>query len=277
MAFEVRDHQLLVVLGNLLNQRFTRFLVAGLELRRHVFFNRGVIALTAEPESLLLDEVDDAVEVGFGAPGNLDRNRVGVQTVDDHLNRAPEVGAGAVHLVDEADARHVVLVRLAPHRLGLGLDTSNGVEHYNATVEDAQGALNLDREVDVSRGVNDVDLVAIPLSGRRGRRNRDAALALLGHPVHDGGAFVDFTNLVGTAGVVKDPLSRRGLASVDVSNDADVTNVFYRVSTGHTVLPAVMYEGAVRLRHAVSVFSALNGCALTARGVCQFTGQLFGH
>jgi hypothetical protein len=35
---------------------------------------------------------------------------------------APEVGAGAIELVDEAEARHAVAVGLAPDRLGLGLD-----------------------------------------------------------------------------------------------------------------------------------------------------------
>jgi hypothetical protein len=45
---------------------------------------------------------------------------------------ALEVGADAVHLVDEADARHAVLVGLAPHGLGLRLDAGDRVEHATA-------------------------------------------------------------------------------------------------------------------------------------------------
>ena len=70
-----------------------------------------------------------------------------------------EVGAGAVHLVDEADARHVVLVGLAPHRLGLRLDAGDAVEHGDGAVEHAQRALDLDGEVDVAGRVDDVDAV----------------------------------------------------------------------------------------------------------------------
>ena len=149
----------------------------------------------------------------------------GVEAIADHLDAAPEVGADAVHLVDEAEARHVVLVRLPPHRLGLRLDAGDRVEHRDRAVEDAQRALDLDREVDVAGRVDDVDLAVAPLRGGRGRRDRDAALLLLDHVVHDRGAFVHLADLVGAAGVVEDALGRRGLARVDVGHDPDVAGL----------------------------------------------------
>ena len=142
------------------------------------------------------------------------------------VDAALEVGADAVHLVDEAEPRHVVLVGLAPHRLGLRLDAGDRVEHRDRAVEDAQRALDLDGEVDVAGRVDDVDLAVAPLRGRGGRGDRDAALLLLDHVVHDRGAFVHLTDLVGAAGVVEDALGRRGLARVDVSHDPDVAGLF---------------------------------------------------
>ncbi|BDI16597.1 hypothetical protein ANSO36C_23990 [Nostoc cf. commune SO-36] len=70
--------------------------------------------------------------------------------------------------------------------------------------------------------VDDVDPVVVPEAGRRGRRDRDAALLFLLHPVHRGGAFVHFADLVGLAGVIEDALGRRRLAGIDVRHDADV-------------------------------------------------------
>ena len=157
------------------------------------------------------------------------------ETVLHHVDAAEEVGADAVHLVDEADARHVVLVGLAPHRLGLRLDAGDGVEHRDRAVEDAQRALDLDREVDVAGRVDDVDLAVAPLARGRGRRDRDAALLLLDHVVHDRRAFVHLTDLVGAAGVVEDALGRRGLARVDVGHDADVAGLFEGELAGHVV------------------------------------------
>ena len=88
--------------------------------------------------ALHLHEVDDPVQLGLGAPRELQDQRVGAQPVDDHVHRALEVRAGAVHLVHEADARHVVAVRLAPHGLGLRLHAGDGVEDRDGAVEHAQ-------------------------------------------------------------------------------------------------------------------------------------------
>src|SRR5439155_513344 len=72
--------------------------------------------------------------------------------------------------------------------------------------------------------IDDVDAKIAPERRRRSRRDRDAALLLLRHPVHDGSALVDLAHLVGAARVVEDPLGRRGLARVDVGHDPDVAD-----------------------------------------------------
>jgi hypothetical protein len=57
------------------------------------------------------------------------------EAVDHRLDRALEVGADPVHLVDERDARHAVLVGLAPDGLGLRLDAGDRVEDGDGAVE----------------------------------------------------------------------------------------------------------------------------------------------
>ncbi len=158
----------------------------------------------------------------FGADRELNRDRVGFELGDDLVEGALEVRADAVHLVDETDARDAVLVGLAPHRLGLRLDAGDRVEHGDGAVEHAQRALDLGGEVDVARRVDDVDAVIAPEARGRGRRDGDAALLLLLHPVHDGGAFVDFTNLVRDPGVEQNPFRSGGLTGIDVRHDADI-------------------------------------------------------
>src|SRR5664279_4102399 len=90
-----------------------------------------------------------------------------------------EVGTGTVHLVDEADPGDFVLVGLPPHRLGLGLHAGHGVEDRHRAIEHPQGPLHLDREVDVSGGVDDVDQRVVPDAGGGRRGDGDAALLLL--------------------------------------------------------------------------------------------------
>src|SRR3989304_3620438 len=126
VPLDVGDHQLLVDLGYLLQQAVAGAGEGVLHALRDGTFLRRIIALAAEVDGLLLDEVDDTLEAGLDAPRYLDRYRPRLQTAGDHVDGAPEVGAGAVHLVDEADAGHAVAVGLTPDRLRLGLAAAGG-------------------------------------------------------------------------------------------------------------------------------------------------------
>ena len=220
---EVFLEQLVVDFADFLDQ----LLAVVLRLVQHVGRNLaddvvGAHRFVLVGDRLHLDEVDHADELVLGADRQLNRDRVGFELGDDLVEGALEVGADAVHLVDEADARHAVLVGLAPDGFRLRLDAGDRVEHGDRAVEDAQRALDFGGEVDVARRVDDVDAVIAPETGRRGRRDGDAALLLLLHPVHDGGAFVDLADFVRNSGVEEDPFGGRRLPGIDVGHDADV-------------------------------------------------------
>ena len=184
------------------------------------------------------NEVDNAPEVVLGAHRNLSGDGVSVEALLHGLDSVEEVSAHAVILVDKSDAGDVEGGSLTPHGLGLGLNASNGVEDSDSAVENAQAALDLSGEVDVARGVDDLDAVVgtVLLPEARGSSggNGYATLLLLNHPVHGGSALMNLTDLVGLAGVVKNTLGRGGLTSIDVSHDADVTGIGKLVlSLGH--------------------------------------------
>ena len=196
--------------------------------------------VVAVEDGLHLDQVDDALEAVLLADRDLDRHRVGAQAVADRLHAAPEVGAGAVELVDEAEARHAVAVGLAPDRLRLGLDARHAVEHDDRAVEHAQAALDLDGEVHVSGRIDDVDAMIAPERGRRRGRDGDAALLLLGHPVHRGRALMHLADLVDLLGVEEDALGDGRLAGVDMRDDADVPRACERNLSCHGVSASLL-------------------------------------
>ena len=227
LAAEILLEQLVVGLADLLDQDVVVRLGVGQHVGRDVLdVVIGAHGLVLVDERLHAHQVDDAPELVFRANRQLNRDGVALQLAANLRQRLLEVRADAVHLVDEADARHAVLVGLAPHRLGLRLDTRHGVEHRDRAIEHAQRALDFNGEVDVARRVDDVDAVLFPETGRRRGGDGDAALLLLLHPVHDGRAFMHFTDLVGDAGVEQDAFGRRGLAGIDVRHDADVPRAF---------------------------------------------------
>ena len=227
LAAEVLLQQRLVGLGDRLEQLGAVLVGLLLQLGRDVDGLVGLaeLGLAAPHLGVHLDQVDDALEVTLRADRQLDRNDVGAEALFHRAHREVEVGADLVHLVDEADARHVVLVGLAPNLLGLRLDAFLAVEHGNGAIENTKRPLHLDGEVDVPGGVDDVDLVVVPEAGGGGGGDGDPPLLLLLHPVHGGGAVVHLTDLVADTGVVEDALGRRRLTGIDVRHDADVADL----------------------------------------------------
>ncbi len=173
-----------------------------------------------------LDQVDDALEGVLRADRQLDDQRLRAEAVLDGLHGEVEVRTELVHLVDEADTRHVVLIGLTPHLLGLRLDTFLAVENRDGAVEHAQRTLHLDGEVHVARGVDDVDLVLVPETRHRRRGDGDAAFLFLFHPVGGRRTIVRLTDLVVHTGVEQDSFGCRRLARINVGHDADVADLF---------------------------------------------------
>ncbi len=222
-AAEVLLENLVVGLADL----FDQLLAIVLRLVHHVGRDLaddvvGAHRLVLVGNRLHLHEVDDAGKMVFRSDRQLNGDGIRFELGDDLVEGALEVRTDAVHLVDEADARHAVLVGLAPHGFRLRLDAGHRIEHGDRAVEHAQRALDFGGEIDVTGRVDDVDAVIAPEAGGGGGRDRDAALLFLLHPVHDGGAFVHFADLVRNTGVEQDPLCRRRLAGIDVRHDADV-------------------------------------------------------
>ena len=175
-------------------------------------------------KSFLAQEVDHPTEMLFPAKWELQQQGRRSEPAGDLFHHAVKVRAHTVELVNEDDTGHPILIRLVPDGLGLRLDSSHPTEHYHRAVEDAQAALDFRSEVNVPWGVDNIDLMAVPFAGDRGGGNGDATLAFLGHPVGHRGTVVHLADFVRDPGIVEHALTHRGLATVHVRHDADVTN-----------------------------------------------------
>ena len=108
-------------------------------------------------DGLLVNDVDLAAQIVLFAQRNEDRPDIRAELRAHALDGRIEIRAGAIHLVDEGDARDIVFRRLAPDGFGLRLHTGHAAEHGDGTVEHAERTLHLGREIHVAGGVDDVD------------------------------------------------------------------------------------------------------------------------
>ena len=112
------------------------------------------------------------------------------------------------------------------HTVSLWASTpSRRAEHHHAAVQHAQAALDLGREIDVAGRVDQVDDHVFPAKGDAGGLDRDAAFLLLGIEVGDSVTPIHVSHAVRGAAVEQHPLGERGLARVDVGNDADIAEL----------------------------------------------------
>ena len=123
----------------------------------------------------VVEQVDDAVEVGLVADGELDRRHAGPEGLADLGQRAVEVGPLAVELVDHDDPGHTEAGRGAPGVLGLRLHAVGGADDDDGQVDVGQRGDHLAGEVGVAGRVEQVDLD--PVDGERGEAGRDGELA----------------------------------------------------------------------------------------------------
>jgi hypothetical protein len=170
------------------------------------------------------------------------------QLLAELLADAVRVGALAVELVDERHAGDVVPAHLAVDGDRLRLHAGDAAQHQDRAVEHAERALDLDGEVDVPGGVDDVDVDVLPLAVRGGGLDGDAALALELHRVHlraDAVLAAHLVDGVDPLRVEQDALGERGLAGVDVGADPDVPD--FRQVVEHGVAGVEGSERTTRL------------------------------
>ena len=149
------------------------------------------------------------------------------------------VGVRQVDLVDHRDDREALLVREVDVRHRLRFDALRGVDDQQRAFARGERARNFIGEIDVARRVREVQPVLLAvLRGvthrDRVRLDRDAALALEIHRIEE---LILLLALLDRAGALEQTIGKRGLAVIDVRDDAEIA----RQLDGHE---ALHYAGA---------------------------------
>ncbi len=163
-------------------------------------------------------------EAGLGA--GLDRGLTG--DGEDLLELAEsvfDVGVGQVHLVQDRDNDQAELLGQVDIGHRLGLDALGGVDHQQRALAGGQAARYLVRKIDVTRRVDQVQLVGLPVGCPVRHRYRvgfdgDPAFAFEIHRVQH---LVAHFTLLKRAGGFQQTIRQGGLAVVDVGDNAEIS------------------------------------------------------
>src|SRR2546421_2923689 len=147
------------------------------------------------------------------------------ELVAESLQRPEEVGALAVEHVHDHDARKVVLLRALPGAGGLHLDAHDGTDGNERALDYPERGDHVALETGVARGVDQVDLAALPLDVAEGSRQRHLAVVLVVVPVAGRATGLDRAEPVDRAGLEEHRLDQRRLARGAVADDGNVADL----------------------------------------------------
>ena len=193
-----------------------------------VYFVFSTHCFIVPEDSLHLDKVNDTLEVFFSTDRNWDYTGVSAKNSLHLANHLKEVGTRAVHLVNVTNTGNVILVSLTPYSFRLRFNTTYSTVSCYSAIEHTERTFNLSSKVNVTRSINQVNLVSliipVPRASSGSRGNSDTALLFLGHPVHSSATIVNLANLVSLTCVEQDTLRSCSLTGIDVRHDTDVTS-----------------------------------------------------
>ena len=234
-TFQVHHHQIVIQLTDLLDQLGTIQFCIILHIAKIIGNSDVITFIVIVDVSFHLEQIDDSLEIVFFADRQLKNDSIFTKSGLDLLYCAVEVSTQDVHLVDERHTRYVIGVSLTPYVLGLRLYTTLCTEDADSAIQYTKGTLNLNGEVYVTRGINDVDTMLqssghgfglffkSPVTGSSSRGDGNTSLLFLLHPVHGSSTFVSITNLVVNTSVIQDTLGQCGLTRIDMSHNTNIS------------------------------------------------------
>ncbi len=138
-----------------------------------------------------------------------------------------EIRTYSIHLIYKTDPGDSVSIGLVPYSLGLGFYPTYSTEDNDYPIQNSQGPLHFNGKVYMSRSINDVYAMILPIAGSSGRGDSNPPLLFLVHPVHSGRTLIYLPHPVNPTCVVENPLSGSGLACIYMGCKSDISNLFH--------------------------------------------------
>ena len=228
ILFEDRFHEFIGEHRNGIEHRFSGRLGGIPHILRDLLLHDILAVIPLEKEGLHPNQIHHAREIRLEPDRQLHHDGVVTELLPQLLGDLGGIRPGTVEFVDECDPGNPITLHLAIDRHRLRLHSRYAAEDEYGAVENAKRPLDLDREIDVTRGIDDVDVIIAPGTMGRRRGDRDPALTLQFHRIHRGSDLIlaaNFMNRVDPAGIEKHALGQGRLARIDMCADANISEV----------------------------------------------------
>ena len=185
---------------------------------------------------LVLDNVDDAVDLGAVHDGEGDGADGGAELLTELSGDAGEVGVLLVELGDIEHTGELAVDAVLPALFGADGDAGLRGGEDQTGFAHAERLHDFAGEIEEAGGVDEVDLVTLVFYGRERRADRELTADFLGIVVADGVAVGDLAQAVGALRQIEEAFGKGGLAVAAVTEQCDVSDLIRCVPHVHTPL-----------------------------------------
>src|SRR3989449_584837 len=190
----------------------------------HLLVLAGLRALLVHV-ALLREEVDDPVELGAFAHGDLHRDHLGREPLFDLTVDLLEVGVLLVHQRDEEQPRDRPLLAVVPHLFGAHLHAARGGDDHDRPVRRVHARERLPREVEIARRVDQVELRVHPLGDRDGEIDGILAFDFVGGVIGESGTVLHGSVALPRPGHEREGVDQGGLSARAVAHNRHVADL----------------------------------------------------
>ena len=191
-----QSHNVVIKISDSLNEDIPGNFRLFNKLRGNIYFFIILPQFIIINNGFEIDDINHTHKTIFNANRKLNRHGIRAQSILHLRNNACKIRSHTIHFINERNARDVVLISLSPDRFGLRLHASDSTKNRYSSIQHAHRTLYLNGKIHVSGRINYINKTIMPKTGRCSRRDRNASLTLLFHPVHGCGTFVRLTYLV---------------------------------------------------------------------------------
>ena len=228
LAGEVFVHEFLAGLSDRLHEFFVNFLNDGdLVLGDLDLHTLAVVEL----EGSLVEHIGDAGDPLVLVPdGDHHGGDVLAEVLAEGIEGRVKIHIVFVHLRDVDQPGHLPLIEQLPGPLGAHRQAALGRAHQNTGVGHRQALHHFTGKIEVTGGVQHVDLTTVIFHRNHRGGDGDLTLDFLGIVVADGVAVGGLTQTVDDAGRTQEALHQSGLSVTTVTQQTDVSNCMRRIA-----------------------------------------------
>ena len=178
-------------------------------------------------ESFHGNQIDNSLVLVFQPNRDLHKDGVLPEFFFELVLYFERIGTDPVALIYKGQPGDLVAFKLPVYGQSLGLDAAHGAEDQDRSVQDPEGTLDFYGKIHVSRRVDDIERMVLPMHICGSRGNGNASLPFQFHGIHGSADTVfspDFMNGIDLIAIEQDPLGQGSFTRIDVGADTYISH-----------------------------------------------------